>query len=210
MSQTTIRVTKETQDLLLELKDRLDEKSYDSCINNLALYCIRNNINPKRVYTGEIQKFLLDLEVRLTQKLESTQDRITKDNASLRRWVGGITKDHLVPISEKISVLDKIDNIKINQKLTDDYRTKIERNPINNNVKSEEEEEKKTDQSKVVNEELQTKFDNLWNKYEEQKKILFEIFNNAKVEKGGMLSPTSIVIKSISAEQWEKYKEECI
>lgn len=62
---------------------------------------------------GDFGTELINMETRLLKKMEDAHKRITKDNTNLRNWVGGITKDHLVPITKKI---EKIYDLEISNK----------------------------------------------------------------------------------------------
>ena len=116
MSNSSISVTVETKDMLTQFQSKFGLKTYDNVINTMSVFMIRNEINPKDDFIGDYKIELIRLEKRLLQSFEDAHKKITKDNASLRNWVGGITKDHLIPINEKLSVLDKINDTKKSKK----------------------------------------------------------------------------------------------
>ncbi|MDY3538175.1 hypothetical protein PG275_09200 [Riemerella anatipestifer] len=206
MSEKSIRISKETHNLLTEIKERYTYPSYDISINLICLFIIRNSINPKDNFVGDFKSELLNLERRLLQSFEKSHSKITKDNASLRSWVGGITKDHLVPITKKLSVLDKISDLDFSN-ISDkkEENSKIE-NPLNLGLKLDKDPSDNEEKYKEKLEELNTKVGEYFSKYNDLKKALFKIFDNSKIERGGMLSPTKIVV-DLSEEEWLELKE---
>lgn len=198
MSNTTIQIHKETKDLLDSLKDKYSLSTYDICVNTLALFILKNDVNPKDDFVGDFRSELIHLEKRLLMAMDTAHKKITKDNATLRSWVGGITKDHLIPISKQMDIIvnlgidnnnsNKIENSKIN-------------NPLNSHIleaKNEEIEEKKTQAEEEKNK--------YFSKYQSLKSALFSIINNSKIEQGGILSKEKIVI-DLPINEWQKFKE---
>ena len=131
MSNSSISVTVETKDMLTQFQSKFGLKTYDNVINTMAVFMIRNEINPKDDFIGDYKIELIRLEKRLLQSFEDAHKKITKDNASLRNWVGGITKDHLIPINEKLSVLDKINDFQIDKFREESFENKKDYNPLN-------------------------------------------------------------------------------
>ena len=124
-------------------------------------------------FIGDYKIELIRLEKRLLQSFEDAHKKITKDNASLRNWVGGITKDHLIPINEKLSVLDKINDFQIDKFREESFENKKDYNPLNLGENSVQ--EVSNNSSEIVSEELenqQAKFKDLYSKYDAQKQAL--------------------------------------
>ena len=102
MAITSIRLEKDTKGLLDKIKDKYEIKTYNTLLNYLSHYVLKNNINPKIDVTGEHQNNLIQLELKLQMMLENLGEKLKRDNTTLRKWVGGITKDHLVPMQKQI------------------------------------------------------------------------------------------------------------
>lgn len=92
--------------MLTQFQSKFGLKTYDNVINTMAVFMIRNEINPKDDFIGDYKIELIRLEKDYSNLLKMHIKK-SQNNASLRNWVGGITKDHLIPINEKLSVLDK-------------------------------------------------------------------------------------------------------
>ena len=207
MSNSSISVTVETKDMLTQFQSKFGLKTYDNVINTMAVFMIRNEINPKDDFIGDYKIELIRLEKRLLQSFEDAHKKITKDNASLRNWVGGITKDHLIPINEKLSVLDKINDFQIDKFREESFENKKDYNPLNLGENSVQ--EVSNNSSEIVSEELenqQAKFKDLYSKYVAQKQALFKIFNNSKIESGGMMSKDKIII-NLTIEEWNTFQQ---
>jgi hypothetical protein len=203
MQNSSISVSNETKDILTTFRTKFGFKTYDSVINNIALFVLRNDINPKDDFIGDFKSELMRLEKRLLETFEESHKKITKDNASLRSWVGGITKDNLVPMMKK---LDLIVNSEIDIKSSSKEENQYLANPLNFNVISSSNENKESTEMTKELELKEQKYKELFSKYEHQKQALFKIFNNAKIEQGGMLSKSKIYI-NMDAEEWESLKE---
>ena len=207
MSNSSISVTVETKDMLTQFQSKFGLKTYDNVINTMAVFMIRNEINPKDDFIGDYKIELIRLEKRLLQSFEDAHKKITKDNASLRNWVGGITKDHLIPINEKLSVLDKINDFQIDKFREESFENKKDYNPLNLGENSVQ--EVSNNSSEIVSEELenqQAKFKDLYSKNDAQKQALFKIFNNSKIESGGMMSKDKIII-NLTIEEWNTFQQ---
>ena len=207
MSNSSISVTVETKDMLTQFQSKFGLKTYDNVINTMAVFMIRNEINPKDDFIGDYKIELIRLEKRLLQSFEDAHKKITKDNASLRNWVGGITKDYLIPINEKLSVLDKINDFQIDKFREESFENKKDYNPLNLSENSVQ--EVSNNSSEIVSEELenqQAKFKDLYSKYDAQKQALFKIFNNSKIESGGMMSKDKIII-NLTIEEWNTFQQ---
>ena len=207
MSNSSISVTVETKDMLTQFQSKFGLKTYDNVINTMAVFFFFFEINPKDDFIGDYKIELIRLEKRLLQSFEDAHKKMTKDNASLRNWVGGITKDHLIPINEKLSVLDKINDFQIDKFREESFENKKDYNPLNLGENSVQ--EVSNNSSEIVSEELenqQAKFKDLYSKYDAQKQALFKIFNNSKIESGGMMSKDKIII-NLTIEEWNTFQQ---
>lgn len=206
MLNSTIKLSDETKGILDEIQSKFGLKTYDTTVRTCAKFIIRNEINLREDYIGDYKKGLIDLENRLIAKFQIHEDKIIGNNASLRKWVGGIEKDYLKPLTAKLNTLDKLGDLGFNKILEDKLNAPKIENPLNLNIKSEVKEIDITGQQQSDPENKEGKFKELYAKYDKQKLALFKIFNNSKVEPGGMISKERIIV-NLSAEEWEELKE---
>ena len=195
MAITTLKLEKETKELLDKIKDKYEIKTYNLLLFHLSHYIIKNNINPKADITGVYQNSVVQLERRLTEDLAEMQKKLTNDNTTLRKWVGAITKDHLVPMQRQIYELTQsLDLVKIDM-TPKSYLTE----PKTESAKEKELAEKleKSNQESME----------LYRRYEEQKSALFKIFENSKVEKIGMTGTKTRIVVELSEQEWKDLKE---
>ena len=54
-----------------------------------------------------------DLETRISKNIAIAQKQLNADNVSLRKWVGAIERDYLLPIKKNLDVVDKFVNYNI-------------------------------------------------------------------------------------------------
>lgn len=207
MSNTTILLSKDTKILLDTIKKKYDISTYNLCVHLLSVFCIKNNINPKEDYAGEFQNGFIQLEIKLKAYLEDMQKKLTNDNTTLRKWVGGITKDHLVPMQRQIFELSQNSDLGKTNKTAE----KIE-NPKADLAPKSYLTEPKTES--VKEKELAEKLEKsnqeskeLYQRYEEQKRALFKIFENSKIEQIGMTGTKTRVIVELSEQEWKDLKE---
>ena len=207
MTYSNIRIADNTKKILDEIKDQYFFTTYESCVNSLADFIVRNSINPRNDL-GDFKSSMNDLEMRISKNIATAQKQLNADNVSLRKWVGAIERDYLLPIKKNINVVDKL----VNSNIFDKTSEKIERekfeNPLNANLPKVN--------AGNNNEEIQglyqqildsnSKIDECEMKLDKQNKILNKIFNAAKTEQGGMLSKEKIIIE-MNIEDWEKLKE---
>lgn len=206
MALTTIQLQYETKELLSQIKTKYKLGTYDICVNSMAVFFLNNEINPKENFAGGIRTALVNMEGRIGSELGEIVKKLTKDNLSLRKWVGAVTKEHLVPMTEKLSILDKIVDLGINNIKDKNIENSKYENPLNSHIV--EESNKSIDKEKSL-EELETmkeKYRELYHKFDAQKQVLFKIFNNAKIEKGGIMSASRIVLE-IEEDEWEIMKK---
>lgn len=210
MLKNTIKLSDDTKDLLDQIKLKFHLKTYDTTVEVCSQFIIRNEINLREDYIGDYRKGLIDLENRLTASFKEHEDKMKTDNASIRKWMGGIEKDYLKPLIQKVNILDKVSDSGINNILQGKKNSPKIENPVNShlNIPSNPVMSEQGNTEKLKNELSQKdeKFRELYNRSEVQKQALFKIFNNAKIEIGGMLSKERIII-NLTAEEWEELKK---
>lgn len=207
MSNTTILLSKDTKILLDTIKKKYDIPTYNLCVHLLSVFSIKNNINPKEDYAGEFQNGFIQLEIKLKAYLEDMQKKLTNDNTTLRKWVGGITKDHLVPMQRQIFELSQNSDLGKTNKTAEKIETpKVDLTPKSylTEPKTESAKEKElTEKLEKSNQESKE----LYQRYEEQKRALFKIFENSKIEQIGMTGTKTRVIVELSEQEWKDLKE---
>ena len=207
MSNTTILLSKDTKTLLDTIKKKYDIPTYNLCVHLLSVFSIKNNINPKEDYAGEFQNGFIQLEIKLKAYLEEMQKKLTNDNTTLRKWVGGITKDHLVPMQKQIYDLSQNSDLgKINKTAEKIETPKVDLTPKSylTEPKTESAKEKElAEKLEKCNEESKE----LYRRYEEQKSALFKIFENSKVEQIGMTGTKTQIVVKLSEQEWKDLKE---
>lgn len=206
MLKNTIKFSDETKSLIDDLKSKFELKTYDATIKTAVLFITRNEINLKDDYIGDYRKGLVDLENRMFAKFKEHEDKMIRDNKSLRNFVGAIEKDYLKPLHEKIATLDKINDFGINKIIEEKSNIQKVENPLNSHLTNDNVEPKISDKSNVDDSKAEEKFRDIYRLYELQKQTLFKIFNNSKVESGGMMSKEKIII-NLSSEEWEEMKK---
>lgn len=207
MAITTLKLEKETKELLDKIKDRYEIKTYNLLLFHLSHYIIKNNINPKADITGVYQNSVVQLERRLTEDLAEMQKKLTNDNTTLRKWVGAITKDHLVPMQRQIYELTQsLDLVKIN-KIAEKIETpKIDMTPKSYLTEPKTESAKEKELAEKLEKSNQESME-LYRRYEEQKSALFKIFENSKVEQIGMTGTKTRIVVELSEQEWKELKE---
>lgn len=186
MSNTTILLSKETKILLDTIKKKYDIPTYNLCVHLLSVFSIKNNINPKEDYAGEFQNGFIQLELRLKAELAEMQKKLTNDNTTLRKWVGGITKDYLVPLQKQIYDLSQnLDLGKINKTAEKIETPKIDMTPKSYLTEPKTESAKEKELAEKLEKSNQESME-LYRRYEEQKRALFKIFETSKIEQIGM------------------------
>lgn len=210
MTKSTIKLSDDTKELLDQIQNKFGLKTYDTTVKTCSLFIIRNEINLREDYIGDYRKGLVDLENRLTAAFKVHEDKMKSDNASVRKWMGGIEKDYLKPLTQKLIILDKIADLGVNNILQEKQNIPKMENPLNShidkNLSSGSGDNADTDKLIAELQEKEQKFKELYSKYESQKQTLFKIFNNSKVEAGGMLSKERIVI-NLTSEEWDELKK---
>lgn len=205
-----IKISTETKEILDQIQLKFGLKTYDSTVKTCSLFIIKNEINLREDYIGDYRKGLIDLENRLTASFKEHEDKMKTDNASVRKWMGGIEKDYLKPLIQKLNILDKVSELGVNNILQEKQNISKIENPLNTHldktVSSSSADIENTDKLKNELQDKEQKFKELYNKYESQKQALFKIFNNSKVEAGGMLSKERIVI-NLTSDEWDELKK---
>ena len=178
MAITTIKLDKDTKELLDKIKKKYEISTYNLLLSYLSHYFLKNNINPKIDMTGDYQNSLIQMEIKLTSYLAEMQKKLTNDNMTLRKWLGAVTRDHIVPMQKQIF------------ELTEDLRSTTQETPKSNPTST-----------------LQPEDRELFERYEEQKRALFKIFENSKIEQVGMTGAKTRVIVELSEQEWKDLKE---
>ena len=207
MSNTTILLSKDTKTLLDTIKKKYDIPTYNLCVHLLSVFSIKNNINPKEDYAGEFQNGFIQLEIKLKAYLEEMQKKLTNDNTTLRKWVGGITKDHLVPMQRQIFELSQNSDLgKINKTAEKIETPKVDLTPKSYLTEPKAESAKEKELAEKLEKSNQESME-LYRRYEEQKSALFKIFENSKVEQIGMTGTKTRIVVELSEQEWKDLKE---
>ena len=178
MAITTIKLDRDTKELLDKIKKKYEISTYNLLLSYLSHYFLKNNINPKIDMTGDYQNSLIHMEIKLTSYLAEMQKKLTNDNITLRKWLGAVTRDHIVPMQKQIF------------ELTEDLRSTAQETPKSNPTSTPQPEDRE-----------------LFERYEEQKRALFKIFENSKIEQVGMTGAKTRVIVELSEQEWKDLKE---
>lgn len=178
MAITTIKLDKDTKELLDKIKKKYEISTYNLLLSYLSHYFLKNNINPKIDMTGDYQNSLIQMEIKLTSYLAEMQKKLTNDNITLRKWLGAVTRDHIVPMQKQIF------------ELTEDLRSTARETPKSNPTSTPQPEDRE-----------------LFERYEEQKRALFKIFENSKIEQVGMTGAKTRIVVELSEQEWKDLKE---
>lgn len=178
MAITTIKLDRDTKELLDKIKKKYEISTYNLLLSYLSHYFLKNNINPKIDMTGDYQNSLIQMEIKLTSYLAEMQKKLTNDNITLRKWLGAVTRDHIVPMQKQIF------------ELTEDLRSTAQETPKSNPTSTPQPEDRE-----------------LFERYEEQKRALFKIFENSKIEQVGMTGTKTRVVVELSEQEWKDLKE---
>lgn len=178
MAITTIKLDRDTKELLDKIKKKYEISTYNLLLSYLSHYFLKNNINPKIDMTGDYQNSLIQMEIKLTSYLAEMQKKLTNDNITLRKWLGAVTRDHIVPMQKQIF------------ELTEDLRSTAQETPKSNPTSTPQPEDRE-----------------LFERYEEQKRALFKIFENSKIEQVGMTGTKTRIVVELSEQEWKDLKE---
>ena len=178
MAITTIKLDRDTKELLDKIKKKYEISTYNLLLSYLSHYFLKNNINPKIDMTGDYQNSLIQMEIKLTSYLAEMQKKLTNDNITLRKWLGAVTRDHSVPMQKQIF------------ELTEDLRSTAQETPKSNPTSTPQPEDRE-----------------LFERYEEQKRALFKIFENSKIEQVGMTGAKTRIVVELSEQEWKDLKE---
>ena len=112
--------------------------------------------------------------------MQKCKKKLTNDNTTLRKWVGGITKDHLVPMQKQIFELSQNSDLgKINKTAEKVEDPKIDIAPKSYLSQPKTESAKEKELAEKLEKSNQESME-LYRRYEEQKRALFKIFENSK------------------------------
>lgn len=209
MTNKQIKISDQTKLMLDELKVLYRYGTYENCVNSLANFIVKNEIDPTDASIGNFKNSLVDLEMRISKNIAISQKQLNADNISLRKWVGAIERDYLLPIKKNLDVVDKFVNFNIESKFGAEIKDTEFINPINENVKPAVDKYNNDDKLKALYKQIldsSSKVDELEREIDNQKKTLNIIFNAAKIEQGGMLSKSKIIIE-MDVEYWESLKK---
>lgn len=206
MAIKQIKISNATKDILDILKDKYSYSTYENCVNSVVTFVFDNGIDPTDVNIGNFKNSLLDIEMRISKNISNAQKQLNADNVSLRKWVGAIERDYLVPISKNIEVVDKFVNYNIANKTNEKIEKLKFDNPVNSNLVPVKVDENTSTEKQNIYKELlveREKSEELLVKNQKQISALQQIFSNSKIEEGGMLSKGKITIE-MSIEEWKK------
>lgn len=206
MAITSIQIKKDTKSLLDEIKEKYSIGTYDNCINFMAVFIIKNDINPRDEFVGDFKKSLIDFEIRILKYFEDMQIKLVKDNTSLRKWVGAMEKTYFIPMNKKMALLEQKSILQIDNKSLE----KQDNIQSQNNVNLLENEESLSlgglNDIELKLEEKNKEYSELYKENDELKNTLFNIINNSRIETTGMLGKEKVVI-NMSSDEWEKIKQ---
>ena len=138
--------------------------------------------------------------------MQKCKKKLTNDNTTLRKWVGGITKDHLVPMQKQIYKLSQNSDLgKINKTAEKVENPKIDIAPKSYLSQPKTESAKEKELAEKLEKSNQESME-LYRRYEEQKRALFKIFENSKIEQIGMTGTKTRVVVELSEQEWKELK----
>lgn len=206
MADKSVGISLNTKGLLDEIKEKYSIGTYDNCINFMAVFIIKNDINPRDEFVGDFKKSLIDFEIRILKYFEDMQIKLVKDNTSLRKWVGAMEKTYFIPMNKKMALLEQKSILQIDNKSLE----KQDNIQSQNNVNLLENEESLSlgglNDIELKLEEKNKEYSELYKENDELKNTLFNIINNSRIETTGMLGKEKVVI-NMSSDEWEKIKQ---
>lgn len=205
MNNNSIRVSESSLKLLKEIKEEYKHPSYDYCINSMAVYFLKFKINPDEDFVGDFKSHLINFEIRLAKSFEDFSKKMLKDNTSVRNFMGGIEKDYLKPLNSKLTILDKINHYEVSKKSQENLNNAIDKKLDKQMKSSEQSSSVDTSEKQNFSEEKEEKIKRLFDLNAQYKKALFNIFDNYKVEKIGMMGTEKIII-NMPIDEWNEYK----
>ena len=203
MVEKSVGISNETKSYLDSIKHKFDLSTNDLCIKSMSLFILKNNLNLKDNFdAGEIQNGFSQLRGDLQEMMK----KLTNDNTTLRKWVGAVTRDHLVPMQRQIFELSQNSDLGISNKTAEKLETpKVNLAPKSYLTEPKTESAKEKELAEKLEKSNQESME-LYRRYEEQKNALFKIFDSSKVEQVGMMGRTQIVVQ-LSEEEWKELKE---
>lgn len=201
MNKSTIKVENQTKKLLDDLKYKYSYSTYENCIKSLASFILENEIDPTDSNLGNFKNSLIDIEVRISKSIENTQKKLNADNISLRKWVGAIERDYLVPIKNKIENTDI--SVKVEAK---EIISNTPNNPLNNNLSGIDKDLIYKEDIRKLNSQIleeREKVEEVLLNFDKQNTLFNKIISAAKIEEGGMISKERITIE-MSVDEWKK------
>lgn len=206
MLKNSLKISDETKTLLDEIQNKFSIKTYDIAIKTSILFILRNEINLKDDFIGDYRKGLNDLENRIGVTFQNHEDKIISNYTSMRKFIGAMEKDYFKPLLSKLDSLEKIKDYSIDKIKEETVSNSNTQNPLNSHLKNEITNSEEVEKLKIEFTQKEIKFKETYTKFENQKQALFKIFNNSKIETGGMLSKERILV-NLSIEEWEDLKK---
>lgn len=207
-TETTMRISLDCKKNLDLLKNRYLFKTNNDAVYNCTNYILKNSIDIQSDYQRENLNTVFLLEERIQTNLQELEKKLTKDNASLRKWVGAVEKDYFIPILKNIGSIERKASV-LDKK--PEQPEEIE-NPLNPPIKSNiniAQNDSKSIKIRQLEDDLNIankaykEVETISNRY---KKALQDILSQTKVEAFGMMGREKVVI-NISAEDFKKIKE---
>ena len=204
MVEKSVGISNETKSYLDSIKHKFDLSTYDLCIKSMSLFILKNNLNLKDNFdAGEIQNGFSQLRGDLQEMMK----KLTNDNTTLRKWVGAVTRDHLVPMQRQIFELSQNSDLGISNKTAEKLETpKVNLAPKSYLTEPKTESAKEKELAEKLEKSNQESME-LYRRYEEQKNALFKIFENSKIEQIGMTGTKTRVVVELSEQEWKELKE---
>ena len=174
-----------------------EEYVYDELMKNHKEQLTDYQISGARKYLDEVRE----------EHMKEIAKKLTNDNTTLRKWVGGITKDHLVPMQKQIYDLSQNLDLGKDKKITEKVENpKIDMTPKSYLIQPKTESAKEKELAEKLEKSNQESME-LYRRYEEQKSTLFKIFENSKIEQIGMTGTKNRVVVELSEQEWKELKE---
>lgn len=211
--KTTITLSLESKNQLDQIKSKFGFKTMGDTVHKCSDFILKNKIDLTSNYEGERNNIAFNLERKMALSLQELEKKLTKDNSSLRKWVGGVEKDYFVPLLKKITAFEDKVNLSVPYNKSDKSEYSQIENPINplrnieHNVVQTEDTFIKINQLKQELDTSNKAYDEIeviLNKY---KKALFELMGTTKIETSGMMGKEKVVI-NISVEEYKKIKQQ--
>lgn len=208
MGNTTISISIKTREQLEVIKEKFQLKNWEDTVSKISFFVLDNRIDINTDFGGENLNTAINLEKRILSQLDDLEKKLTKDNRSLRNWVGGIENDYFKPLVKKLDLLEYINKSEINKIDNDSLKNIQKEKPAEMSISSSISDESSTlvkqllqerEVSKLAKQELNV----LLSQY---KSALSTIIDSTKIESVGMLGKEKLVI-NLAKNEFEKIKQ---